>query len=133
MIEKISFLTFLRQRHLKAVLSLGRALELDTVAEWTGLIPVFMARLAPSERRFLAIAALSALDPEDAVKVAEETLYDGAGPPLPPLFGYMDEAAFWVEMADPKEAEAYCWKTFHAMAPDRQAAFLEHVQAKEAA
>ena len=58
---------------------------------------------------------------------------NGAGPPIAPFLGYLDEAEFWVNLADPLELEAYCLATFKAMAPARQNAFLAFVTQKEVA
>ena len=52
---------------------------------------------------------------------------------MPPLYGYMDEAAFWAEMAEPEALEAYCLASFERMAPARQSAFLNHVMGSAAA
>ncbi len=57
----------------------------------------------------------------------------GAGPPIAPLFGYMDEAAFWADLAEPAELEAYCLASFRAMSRERQAEFLDYVQGRSAA
>jgi hypothetical protein len=45
----------------------------------------------------------------------------------------MDEAAYWADIASPEELEAYCLATFQAMQRGRRAAFLDHVQGRQAA
>ena len=56
-----------------------------------------------------------------------------AGQPIPPLMGYMDEAAFWADLACRAELKAYmlaCWRRLSAA---DKAAFLAYVQRKGAA
>ncbi len=105
---------------------LGCALTLDTDDAWSGAAFVWSVRLTIKERSGLAFAALKSLAPEDAQATAEEALA-GAGTPQAPLFGYMDQAAFWADMAEPEELAAICLASFKNMAGDRQAAFLEFV------
>jgi hypothetical protein len=52
---------------------------------------------------------------------------------MAPLFNYMDQAAFWADMATPDELDAYALASFNRMAPQRQAAFLGFVQGRAAA
>ena len=84
-------------------------------------------------RAALAFMGLKALDRGDAMMTAEAALCAGAGQPHAPLFGFMDQAAFWADMVDPEELEAYCLASFNAMPRGRQAAFLDHVQGRQAA
>ena len=53
--------------------------------------------------------------------------------PQAPLFNHMDQAAFWADMAEPDELDAYCLASFNRMHPARQSAFLAFVQRKAAA
>lgn len=113
--------------------SIGYAAWLDNTDAWFGLSLILRARLDVRQRVALAFMALKALDRDDAVNAAEAALGTGAGHPPAPLFGFMDEAAFWADYAEPEELDAYCLASFKRMNPARQAAFLEHVQGRQAA
>ena len=80
------------------------------------------------QRVAMAWAVLRALPPETVVDVANTVLPERTCQPIPPLFSYMDEAAFWADMAEPEALDAYCLASFNAMTGPRQAAFLEFVQ-----
>ena len=82
------------------------ALTLHESAGWQAASAVWEVRLAPSERAWLAVAALASLDDADALE-AVDTALGGAGSPLPALFSFADEAAFWADMATPGERHAY--------------------------
>lgn len=117
--------------HIKRVSrSVGYALWLDNSDDWFGLPVILRARLDARQRAALAFMALKSLNHEEAVLTAETALAEGAGQPIAPLFNYMDEAAFWADMASPAELDAYCLATFNAMPRQRQAAFLEFVQGR---
>lgn len=111
----------------------GYALWLDNEDDWFGLPVILRARLDVRQRAALAFMALKSLDPDEAMQTAEAALYTGAGSPQPPLFGFMDQAAFWADMAAPEELEAYCLASFNAMQRPRQAAFLDFVRGRAVA
>ncbi|KZY51183.1 MULTISPECIES: hypothetical protein [Sulfitobacter] len=117
--------------------SLGYCLLLDNLDAWLSLPAILRARLSTTERAALAYVSLKALLPQDAEAVAEAALGgvmpSAAGQPIAPLFNHMDEAAFWADMAVPDEREAYCLASFKAMPYERQAAFLDFVQGRQAA
>ncbi|WP_411974354.1 hypothetical protein [Sulfitobacter faviae] len=113
--------------------SLGYCLQLDDLDAWLGLASILRARLNVRERAALAYVALRALPTHHAQSAAEAAVAVGAGQPIAPLFNYMDEAAFWADMAAPDEREAYCLASFKAMPYERQAAFLDFVQGRLAA
>lgn len=113
--------------------SLGYCLQLDDLDAWLGLGAILRARLSTHERLALAYVALRALPNHHAQSAAEAAISAGAGQPIAPLFNYMDEAAFWADMAAPDEREAYCLASFKAMPYERQAAFLDFVQGRLAA
>jgi len=123
----------MKRPHLKVVRMLGYVLTLGTQDAWQGLVPVLIARLTVEERAALAFMALKSLNHDDAKVTAETALHTGAGQPQAPLFGFMDQAAFWADMADPEELDAYCLATFRAMSRGRRAAFLNYVQGRKAA
>tara|TARA_R100000789_G_scaffold28767_3_gene32216 strand:- start:207 stop:635 length:429 start_codon:yes stop_codon:yes gene_type:complete len=113
--------------------SLGYCLQLDDTDSWIGLGAILRARLNTRERLALAYVALRALPTHHARSAVEAAISAGAGQPIAPLFNYMDEAAFWADMAAPDEREAYCLASFKAMPYERQAAFLDFVQGRLAA
>jgi len=113
--------------------SLGYCLQLDDLDAWLGFATILRARLNVRERVALAYIALRALPKGHAHSAAEAAIAVGAGQPIAPLFNYMDEAAFWADMAAPDEREAYCLASFKAMPYERQAAFLDFVQGRLAA
>ena len=113
--------------------SLGYCLELDDLDAWLGFATILRARLNVRERVALAYIALRALPAHRAQSAAEAAIGVGAGQPIAPFYNYMDEAAFWADMAAPDEREAYCLASFKAMPQERQAAFLDFVQGRLAA
>ena len=112
--------------------SIGLALWLSETEMWFGLSRILRARLAPEDRAALAFMALRSLDPADALLVARGVLGDG-NPPVPPLFDALAAALHWVKVATPDEVEAYCFATFNAMQPYRQADFLRYAERRAAA
>lgn len=106
--------------------ALRYALALRDAKSWHGLTIVLM-RLSPEDIACIALAALRALAEDTAYGVAEIALRHGAGMPATPLFSHMDEAAYWADMAEPEELEAYCLAAFRAMGPRRQRDFLDFV------
>ena len=117
----------------RAIRSPGYALHLDNTDSWLGLPVVLRARLDQRQRAALAFIALKSMDRDDAMLTAETALAAGAGTPQPPLFNHMDQAAFWADLAEPEELEAYCFTSFNRMAPMRQADFLGFVHGRRAA
>lgn len=93
---------------------------------------MLIVRLSREERVALAFSAMKSLDRNDAILTVEAAIDEGAGPPIPPLFSFIDEAAFWADMAHPEELEAYCLACFNAMSRTRQVAFLDHLQGRHA-
>ncbi len=112
---------------------LDRILSIGTQDAWWEFVPAVLAKLTPYECASLAFMALEALNADIAVQVAEAALLRGAGQPVAPLLNHMDEAAFWADMAEPEEVEAYCLASFKAMPSYRQSAFLDFVQGRQAA
>ena len=117
------------QRAERVARSLGYVLTLGTASAWWELVPVLVACLSVSERQALAFVSLWSLSPTDAqaaVQTAQADIH-GHGGPIGPLFSFMDEAAFWADMAEPEELDAYCLASFNRMARCRQDAFISHV------
>ena len=117
--------------------ALGYCLLLDDTDAWLSLPLILVARLSPTERAALAYVGLKALPPNEAHLTASAALGGAFTPfaeqPIAPLFNHMDEAAFWADMATLDEHEAYCLASFKAMPHERQAAFLDFVQGRQAA
>lgn len=124
---------FMPPAYKKVARSVGYALLLADDSAWEGLTAIIYAWLPSEERSAMARAVLRSLSSEQVVLVAEAALPEGTGGPIAPLFGFMDEAAFWADAAEPEELEAYCLASFTAMKVDRQAAFLDYVQGRQAA
>lgn len=124
---------YAKREHKCVARCVGYVLTLGTTDAWWGIVPVLATRLTVHERAALAFIALKALDRETALMTAEAALSMGAGQPTAPLFNYMDEAAFWADMADPVELDAYALATFNRMDPSRQAAFREFIAERAAA
>lgn len=128
----------MQRRHLGASRALGYTLTLGTHEAWSDFRLVIAMRLSDEERAALAFWALRSLSDDDAAATiqAAADLMDipsPAGAPVAPLSDLMDEAAFWADMADPAEVEAYCISTFNRMSSARQSAFLNYVQGRDAA
>lgn len=115
----------MKPQHLKTVRALGYTLTLGDQDAWWGMVPVLMARLTTEERACLAFMALKALDDDTAHMTADAALDQGAGQPQAPLFGFMDQAAFWADMANPDELDAYAVAIFSVMSSGKKRAFLD--------
>lgn len=121
--------------HQRVAKAFGDTLVLGTPSAWLGLVPVLCARMTPSERQALAFASLWSLNPADAQDAVQAAQKDarGCGWPIAPLISFMDDAAFWADMAEPDEIKAYCLACYDRMAQQDQAAFLNHVVPEAAA
>lgn len=72
--------------------------------------------------------AIADCDPDDAAQIMAAALSDlSAGMPIAPLFGVMEQAAFWADLATPPELDAYALAGTNRMAPARRAAFLAYL------
>ena len=121
------------ERHKRAVKALVYALTLDSYFGWKAAALVCQERLRDRELAALAFMALRSLESSDARMTVEAALSIGAGQPQAPLFGFLDQAKFWAEIAEPEELEAYCISSFNGMPAQRQKAFIEFVQSRLAA
>lgn len=116
------------ERHKRVSRMVGYCLTLSTVEGWKGLVPVLIARLTVNERKWLACMSLQALDEPDAIEVGRDVLgQEGRGMPIAAFDGVVDEAAFWADMAEPDELDAYCLACFNRMEANRQKQFLSYV------
>lgn len=121
------FSSYAGGRHGRATRILGYCLTLNAPDTWLGATAIWKKCLTMAEIVGLAYSVMSGLPREIAVIVTESAL-EGAGQPHAPLLGFVDQAIFWADMAEPKELEAYCLASFAQMKPRRQKAFLEYVQ-----
>ncbi|MBB05619.1 MAG: hypothetical protein CML03_08890 [Pseudooceanicola sp.] len=113
-------------REIKSVARcVGYAAWLDTTDAWLGLPVVMEARLEPHQRAALAYAALRTLTPEQVAAVANTVLPNSAGMPIAPFIDPVDEAAFWADIADPDELDAYAVAIFNAMSSAKKRAFRD--------
>lgn len=113
--------------------AVGLSLYLGDTDHWHKLTLVLCKRLEPTERAALAWSVLRSLTPDQIHAVNQSLAPSGAGQTMAPLFNHMDQAAFWADMANGDELDAYCLASFNRMAPARQAAFLDFVQGRAAA
>ncbi|WP_156883364.1 hypothetical protein [Salipiger mucosus] len=138
MTKATSFSSMMQRRHLGVSRALGYALTLGTHEAWSDFRRVIAIRLSEEECAGLAFWALRSLSDDHAAATMQAVadlldIPSPAGAPIAPLGDLMDQAAFWADMADPAEAEAYCLCTFNRMPSARQAAFLDYVQGRNAA
>ncbi len=127
MTKENAFSALMHLRHLKLMRTIGFVLTLGTQDAWRGLVTVFEARLTVEERAELAFMALKSLDRHDAIMTAEAALSAGAGQPQVPLFDYADQAAFWVDFAEPEELDAYAVEIFDVMETNKKRLFADYV------
>jgi len=119
--------------HMQATRTLGHALTLGDADAWASASAVFKLLLTTDERGALTASALRSMGREQAILVAEAVFRSDACKPVAPLFGFMDEAAHWADMACTAELKAYALACFNRMPPADQAAFMSHVQGRTAA
>ncbi len=73
--------------------------------------------------------AIADCDADDACEIMSAALEDlSAGQPIPPLFGYMDQAAFWADFAPVPELKAYVLACYNRLSRPDQLAFLGYVR-----
>ncbi|WP_386683002.1 hypothetical protein [Loktanella sp. R86503] len=125
-------LNHMNPAHQSVARSICYALTLENPDSWQGLPVILRARLDERERGMLAYMSLRSMDADNAATVAG-AFVGGAGMPGAPLFNHMDQAAFWADMAEPAELDAYALASFNRMAPARQAAFIHYIQRRDAA
>ena len=112
--------------HKRTARVLGYALTLNDATGWQALTQTFSKHLSERECAGVALMALIAL-PDATAALVVEKCSNGAGPPLPPLLGHMDEAAHWADMATPNELDAYALASIKRMTPARKAEFINHI------
>ena len=84
----------------------------DAYAAWASAA-IFNHRLCPDKRKYLALCALLASEPDAVLEVAEVALHLLTfGMPSPPFSSPIDEAQWWSERTSPYELEAYATHCF---------------------
>ncbi len=107
----------------RAARAVGYAAALDDADAWAGCAQVLAVRLTPRELAGLGWAALRAMPPEQALRVAELVIGEPAMP-LPPLSDPAPDAAIWAAGASPREVEAVVMAGFAALPPARREAMM---------
>ena len=98
----------------------------DTYAAWASSA-IINHRLSPDKRKYLALCALLANEPDEVVEVAEVALHFLTfGMPSPPFSSPIDEAQWWSERASPYELEAYATHCFLRLSKARQLDFAQY-------
>lgn len=126
-------LATIKSRHASAIRTLGFALSLNDAGAWVRAAKIWQMRLSTLERASLALSSLSTLHEADVSIIANAMVPVRERQPLAPMFGVMDEAGFWADMAWDDELKAYALASFNRMTGKDQKAFLRHVQNKVAA
>ena len=97
-----------------------------TYAAWASSA-IINHRLSPDKRKYLALCALLANQPDEVVEVADAALNALTfGMPLQPFSSPIDEAQWWSERASPYELEAYATHCFLRLSKARQLDFAQY-------
>lgn len=106
---------------------------------WPELTRIWRNSLPADTRAKLALAAMYACDGRHAEAIAEHVIDQDANlhldshAPVAPLYSYMDEAAFWADMAIMAELKAYLVAIFSRLPAHERAAFLNWADRRRAA
>ncbi|NYS24609.1 hypothetical protein HUK65_06355 [Rhodobacteraceae bacterium 2376] len=86
------------------------------------------------ERARILCLAIADCDPRDACQIMAAALDDlSAGMPGAPLFSYMDQAAWWSDLASKPELKAYLLACWTRLSPRVQDDFLRFIERRAAA
>lgn len=86
------------------------------------------------ERARILCLAIADCDPRDACQIMAAALDDlSAGMPGAPLFSYMDQAAWWSDLASEPELKAYLLACWTRLSPRVQDDFLRFIERRAAA
>ena len=121
------YLAELNFKHSRATRFLSLALRADCPNAWQELGRAFETMLTRYERGAISCAALLSLPSEYLTDILEASEHC-AGPPVPPLFSYSDEAATWADYANERELKAYLLAAFNRMSPPDQLAFFNYLK-----
>jgi hypothetical protein len=120
--------------HRKIAKVIGLALISNDSHAWLQVKLLLRVHLSAQERSALAFAAMSSLDKDQRAAVARSTIPNSQiGAPLPTLDDLKDDAAWWTSNADDSELQVYLMACFNALDDQKQRAFKQHIQTREAA
>ena len=87
----------------------------DLATAWKTSV-IIREGMSAADRQFLTICILLANDPEQIVEIADAVL-EGlmAGPPLPLFATAIDDAKWWVSVANVDERKAHLFTCFHSL------------------
>ena len=99
----------------------------DLATAWKTSV-IIRKRLPEADRQFLTICILLANDPEQIVEIADAVL-EGlmSGPPLPLFATPIDDAKWWVSVANLDERKAHLFACFHSLPDQLQHDFHSYV------
>ena len=120
--------------HRKIAKVVGLALIANDSHAWLQVKLLLRVHLSAPERAALAFAAMSSLDKDQRAAVARSTIPNSQiGAPLPTLDDLKDDAAWWTSNANDSELQVYLMACFNALDDQKQRAFKQHIQTREAA
>ena len=120
--------------HRKIAKVIGLALIAGDSHAWLQAKLLMRVHLTAQERAALAFASMASLDKDQRDAVARSTIPAVLlGPPLPTLDDLKDDAAWWASNADEQEREVYLLACFNALDAERQQAFAQFINKKDAA
>ena len=120
--------------HRKIAKVIGLALIANDSHAWLQVKLLLRVHLSAQERAALAFAAMSSLDKDQRAAVARSTIPNSQiGAPLPTLDDLQVDAGWWAANATNDELQVYLMACFNALDDQKQRAFKQHIQTREAA
>jgi hypothetical protein len=120
--------------HKSIARAIGCALVLGERQSWLNLTLLLRASLTASERAALAFAAMTSLDTNQRVMVAESTIKDRSiGAPLPTFLEVHEDAKWWASCATEQEREVYLLACWNSLSNSRQQSFKHYINKRNAA
>ena len=87
----------------------------DLATAWKTSV-IIRKRMSEADRQFLTICILLANDPEQIVEITDTVLERLIAGPPPPLFATpIDDAKWWVSVANLDERKAHLFACFHSL------------------
>jgi len=120
--------------HRKIAKVIGLALIANDSHAWLQVKLLLRVHLSAQERAALAFASMSSLDKDQRAAVARSTIPNSQiGAPLPTLDDLQSDAGWWAGNATNDELQVYLMACFNALDSQKQRAFKQHIQTREAA
>ena len=120
--------------HRKIAKVIGLALIANDSHAWLQVKLLLRVHLSAQERAALAFASMSSLDKDQRAAVARSTIPNSQiGAPLPTLDDLQVDAGWWAGNATNDELQVYLMACFNALDDQKQRAFKQHIQTREAA